>query len=622
MNPNLIRATASVAALFAICFWASGAALADDEAIQLAVSGPRYAIAMHGEPALRADFAHLPYADPGAPKGGRLSMGFQGTFDSLNPFNLKAGSTAQGLNTNIFQTLMMRSTDEPFTLYGLIAQSIETDEARSWVVFRLNPKARFSDGRPITSADVKFSFELLRKRGRPQHRAAYALVKSIETPDALTVRYDLAGSNDRELPMTLALMPVLASHATNLDRFDDANLDVPVGSGPYVIKDIRPGELLRLERNPDYWAKDLPIHRGLYNFDEIRIEYFRDGATFYEAMKAGLIDYREETNPTRWLTGYDFPAMRDGRMVKGAEKLGGAKGMQGFAFNTRREIFQDVRVREAFGYAFDFEWINANLYGGLYRRTRSFFDETELASTGRPADARERAMLAQWPGEVRADILDGKWAPPASDGNGRDRDNARKSLALLKQAGWNIIDGALRRRDASGAPGEPFAFEIMVTERNQERLALNFAQSLRRLGVSVRVRQVDEVQYQRRRQTFDFDMMIGTWAASNSPGNEQRNRWSSAAANMESSFNLAGAASPAIDGMIARILTAQTREDFVAAVRAYDRILLSGFYIVPLFHAPDQWFVHSSRLDRPRRLPTYAAPLFGATLDTWWRRKS
>ncbi|MDB5572053.1 MAG: uncharacterized protein JWN93_3236 [Hyphomicrobiales bacterium] len=624
MNPTLIRALAPFLALLALCLPPIGAARAQDATIQPAVGieapagRPMHGIAMHGAPALPPDFPHLPYANPDAPKGGRLSMGFQGTFDSLNPFNLKAGSTAQGLNVNIFQTLMMRSTDEPFTLYGLIAQSIETDEARSYVVFRLNPKARFSDGRPVTSADVRFSFELLRKRGRPQHRAAYALVQSIQTPDPLTVRYDLAGSNDRELPMTLALMPVLAAHATNLDRFDDANLDVPVGSGPYVIKDIRPGELLRLERNPDYWAKDLPIHRGLYNFDEIRIEYFRDGATFYEAMKAGLIDYREETNPTRWLTGYDFPAVRDGRMVKASEKLGGAKGMQGFTFNTRRDIFQDARVREALGYVFDFEWINVNLYGGLYRRTRSFFDETELASTGRPADALEREMLAQWPDAVRADVMEGKWTPPVSDGNGRDRGNARKALALLKEAGWSIVDGALRR----GADGEPFAFEIMVTERNQERLALNFTQSLRRIGVNARVRQVDEVQYQRRRQKFDFDMMIGTWAASNSPGNEQRNRWSSAAATMESSFNLAGASSPAIDGMIARILSAKTREEFVAAVRAYDRILLSGFYIVPLFHAPDQWFVHAKSLSRPKRSPSYAAPLFGATLDTWWRRAS
>lgn len=608
MSAPLIRALAAAAALLvAPLISACGYALASES------TGPKHGIAMHGEPALPPNFTHLPYARPDAPKGGRLVIGFQGAFDSLNPFNLKAGSAAQGINTNIYQTLMVRSTDEPFTLYGLLAETIETDAARTWVIFRLNPKARFSDGRPVTSADVRFTWDLLRKRGRPQHRAAYNLVRAIETPDERTVRFDLSGNNDRELPMNLALMPILPAHALNVERFDDSNLEFPLGSGPYVLKEIKPGDILRLERNPDYWAKDLPIHRGMFNFDEIRIEYFRDVASFYEAMRAGIIDFRDETNPTRWLTGYDFPAIREGRIVKQSLPLGGAKGMQGFAFNTRRDIFKDVRVREALNYMFDFEWINKNLYGDLYRRTTSFFDETELASTGQPANERERALLAKWPDAVRADILEGKWSPPASDGSGRDRQNARKALALLREAGWTIRDGVLQRK------GEPFAFEIMVQDRNQERLALNFAQSLQRIGIEARVRTVDQVQYQRRRQKFDFDMMMGMWVASNSPGNEQRNRWSSQSAKMESSFNLAGASSPALDGLIAQIVASADREDFIAAVRAFDRVLLSGFYIVPLFHAPDQWFAHSSRLKRPDYLPRYASPLFGATLDTWWR---
>ena len=608
MSAPLIRALGAAAVLLpALVFATLGCALAGEGA------GPRHAMAMHGEPALPANFKHLPYANPNAPKGGRLVIGFQGAFDSLNPFNLKAGSAAQGINTNIYQTLMVRSTDEPFTLYGLLAESVETDDARSWVVFRLNPKARFSDGKPVTSADVRFSWELLRKRGRPQHRAALNQVRELTTPDAQTIRFDIAGSNDRELPMNIAMMPILPAHAVNLDKFDDSTLEIPLGSGPYVLKDIRPGEILRLERNKDYWAKDLPIHRGMFNFDEIRIEYFRDVASFYEALRAGVIDYRDETNPTRWLTGYDFPAIEQGRIVKQSLPLGGAKGMQGFAFNTRRDVFKDVRVREALNLMFDFEWINKNLYGGLYRRTKSFFDETELASTGSPATDRERALLAKWPGAVRADILEGKWAPPQSDGSGRDRDNARKALALLREAGWTIREGVLQRK------GEAFSFEIMVQDRNQERLALNFAESLRRIGVVVRVRTVDQVQYQRRRQKFDFDMMMGMWVASNSPGNEQRNRWSSAAAKMESSFNLSGAASPALDGLIAQIVASADKQDFIAAVRAFDRVLLSGFYIIPLFHAPDQWLAHSSSLKRPDYLPAYASPLFGATLDTWWR---
>ncbi len=608
MSAPLIRALAAAAALLPALFFSSlSGALAGEGA------GPRHAIAMHGEPALPADFKHLPHANPNAPKGGRLVIGFQGAFDSLNPFNLKAGSAAQGLNTNIYQTLMVRSTDEPFTLYGLLAESIETNEARTWVTFRINPKARFSDGKPVTSADVSFSWELLRKRGRPQHRASFNRVREVTTPDAQTIRFDLAGSDDRELPLNIAMMPILPAHAVNLEKFDDSTLEIPLGSGPYVLKDIKPGEILRLERNKDYWAKELPIHRGMFNFDEIRIEYFRDVASFYEALRAGIIDYRDETNPTRWLTGYDFPAIEQGRIIKQSLPLGGAKGMQGFAFNTRRDIFKDVRVREALNYMFDFEWINKNLYGGLYRRTKSFFDETELASTGSPATDPERALLAKWPGAVRADILEGKWAPPISDGSGRDRDNARKALALLREAGWTIREGVLQRK------GEAFAFEIMVQDRNQERLALNFEQSLRRIGIEVRVRTVDQVQYQRRRQKFDFDMMMGVWVASNSPGNEQRNRWSSASAKMESSFNLSGAASPALDGLIGQIVASDDKQDFEAAVRALDRVLLSGFYIIPLFHAADQWLAHASGLKRPDYLPRYASPLFGATLDTWWR---
>lgn len=576
---------------------------------------PAHGIAMHGAPALPPDFTHLPYAEPSARKGGRVALGLQGTFDSFNPFNLKAGSAAQGLVGSVYQTLMFRSLDEPFTLYGLIAQSVETDEARSHVTFRLDPRARFSDGSPISATDVRFSFELLGKRGRPQHRAAFQLVKAIETPDATTVRFDLAGANDRELPLILALMPVLSRKHTDVENFDNASLAIPVASGPYVIKQVRPGQSYVLERNRDYWAKDLPIHRGFYNFDEIRFEYFRDATTFYEALKAGIIDYREETDPTKWLTGYDFPAIADGRLVKTALPLGGAKGMQGLAFNTRRPVFGDVRVREALGLLFDFEWINSNFYGGLYRRTKSFFDETELAATGRPADARERMLLAAYPGAVREDILEGKWAPPVSDGAGLDRTLARRAMALLSQAGFALERGQLR--NASGAV---LTFEIMVTEREQERLALIFAHSLRRVGIDARVRQVDLVQYQRRRQKFDFDMTFGAWIASNSPGNEQRNRWSTQSAGQESSFNLAGAQSPALDGLIAAMLKAVDPAEFRSAVRAYDRVLQSGFYIVPLYHKPEQWIVHSRDLSYPTRLPRYGNPLFGQTLETWWRR--
>lgn len=583
---------------------------------QSAAASPAHGIAMHGEPELPAGFTHFPYANPQAPKGGRLLLGQFGAFDSLNPFNLKAGSAVHGLIGPVFQTLMMRSLDEPFTLYGLVAESIETSQQRDFVIFHLNPKARFSDGRPVTSADVKFSFELLGKRGRPQHRAAFALVKGFSTPDERTVRFDLVGADDRELPLILALMPVLPAHATDVENFDNASLKIPVGSGPYRVGAIKPGQQIVFERIRDYWGETLPAQRGFNNFDTIRIDYFRDTTALHEALKAGLIDYRDESDPTRWLNGYNFPAITDGRLIRQVKTLGGAKGLTGYAFNTRRALFQDVRVREALGLMFDFEWINAKLYGGLYRRTQSYFDQTELSSTGRPASEAERQLLARWPGAVRDDIMAGQWRPPVSDGTGRDRALARRAIDLFGHAGWRLSNGQMRHAKTNA----PFVFEMLVTERDQERLALIYADAMRRIGVDMRVRQVDLVQYQRRRQTFDFDMMPGAWIASNSPGNEQRNRWSSAAASVPSSFNLAGVKSPALDGLIAAMLSAIAKDDFITAVRAYDRVLQSGFYAVPLFHKPEQWFTYRRELVYPDRLPKYGSPLFGPLLETWWRK--
>ena len=576
-------------------------------------AAPQHAIAMHGAPALPPDFDHLPYANPVAPKGGRLVIGLPGTFDSLNPSNLNAGSTAQGLAGNVFQTLMSRSLDEPFTLYGLVAQTIETDDERSYAIFHLDPRAKFSDGTPITSADVLFTFELLKKRGRPQQRVAFSLIAKVTTPDALTIRFDFPGLDDREMPLTLALMPVLPRHLVDVAKFDDANLTIPVGSGPYRIVAVKPGEQLILERNPNYWAKDLPVHRGLYNFDQIQIDYYRDQNSLFEAFVAGLSDFRTETNPIRWTTGYDFPALREHRVVRESLPFGGPKGMEGFAFNLRHRQFTDVRVREALGLMFDFEWINANLYGGLYTRTKSFFDESELASTGRPASEAERALLAPFPGAVRDDILEGRWQPPKSDGSGQDRSEPRRALNLLAAAGYELKDGRLAKGD------EQLTFEIMVQDRSQEKLALNYAASLARIGVEARVRLVDEVQYQRRRQNFDFDVMMGGWYASASPGNEQRGRWGSASADQPGSFNLVGVKSAAVDAMINALLAARTHEEFVTAVRAYDRVLLSGFYIVPLFHASMQWIAASTALGRPDQAPHYGSPVTGATLDTWWR---
>ncbi len=584
----------------------------------IALAGPAHgqeqaagAIAMHGAPALAAGFERLPYANPDAPKGGRLALAYLGAFDSLNPYNVKALSTAQGLVGNVYQSLMARSADEPFTLYGLIAQSIETDDARDRVVFRLNPAAHFSDGGKITAADVVFTFNLLKTKGLPSQRAAFAQVKSVTAVDAMTVRFDLAGANDRELPLFLAMLPVLSPAHTDAEHFEDQTLQIPIGSGPYRVEEVKPGQRLVLRRDPNYWARDLPIARGLYNFDEIRIDYYRDASAMFEAFKAGLYDFRIEDDPTRWLSGYGIPAVRDGRIVKAAIPIGLPKGISGFAFNTRRPLFADPRAREGVATMFDFEWINANLYAGVYKRSKSFFDDSELSAAGRPASPKERALLAPFPGAVRDDILEGRWAPPVSDGTGRDRALARKALDLLAAAGY-----ALRGQTLVDARGRPLSFEILVKNLQEERLALAYSASLARIGVTATVRLVDEVQFQRRRTRFDFDMMIGSWIATPSPGNEQRGRWSSPAATMEGSYNICGAASPAIDAMIAAVVAARDRDDFVAAVRALDRLLLSGFYIVPLFYAPDQWIAYSSALGHPDK-----TPLFGVALETWWRAK-
>jgi peptide/nickel transport system substrate-binding protein len=568
------------------------------------------AIAMHGAPALPPDFDHLPYVNPQAPKGGTLNLAYLGAFDSLNPYNVKALSTAQGLVGNVYQSLMTRSANEPFTLYGLIASGIETDAARDKVVFHLDPAARFSDGTPITSADVVFTFNLLKAKGRPQQRAAFSLVKSIAAPDDRTVIYDLAGANDRELPLTLAIMPVLPKARTDPQHFEDQTLQIPVGSGPYRVAEVRPGERLTLERDPNYWAKDRPIARGLHNFDRIRIDYYRDATAMFEAFKAGLTDYRIEDNPNRWRHEYDFPAAKDGRVIKAAIESRLPKGVSGFAFNTRRPVFAGPRVREALASMFDFEWINANLYDGAYKRSEGFFDDSELSSVGRPASERERELLKRFPGAVRDDVMEGAWRAPVSDGSGRDRTVAKHALDELAEAGYALRDGRLV--DPHGAP---LAFEILVRNRDEERLALAYARSLARIGVTANVRLVDEVQFQRRRTSFDFDMMIGSWIASPSPGNEQRGRWSSAAAKAEGAYNLAGVQSPAIDAMIAAILAAESNEDFVAAVRALDRLLISGFYIVPLYYAPEQWIAYSAKLGRPD-----TTPLYGVDLSSWWRR--
>ncbi len=585
---------------------------------------PRHAIAMHGEPALSAGFAHFPYVNSSAPKGGRLVQGVLGSFDSLNPFIVR-GLAPQGLRaplvsgTNIItgyvvESLMARSYDEPFTLYGLLAETVETDAARSFVTFTLNPAARFSDGRPVTPQDVVFSWQLLRDKGRPNHRIYYAKVARAEIAGR-AVRFDLSGADDRELPLILGLMPVLAEHAVNPETFEETSMAPPLGSGPYVVGKVDAGKSVTLTRNPAYWGRDLAVNRGFWNFDEIRFDYYRDASAYHEAFKKGLFDLRKENDPGRWQTAYDFPALRDGRVVKESFTSGLPKPSFALVFNTRRAVFSDVRVREAIAMLFDFEWVNHSIFFDLYRRSASYFEGSELSALKRPADARERALLAPFPDAVRPDVFDGTWAAPASDGSGRDRAILRRALALFAAAGYELRGAELVERRS----GRPLTFEILVTARSEgvdeERLALLFASNLKRAGIAVRVRAADAVQFETRRIAFDFDMMQNRWDQSLSPGNEQAFYWSSAAADHNGSHNYMGVKSAAADAMIAALLKAQTRAEVVAAVRALDRVLISGHYVVPLFHVPEQWLARWTYIDRPAK-----TSLHGYLPETWWRQ--
>ena len=564
---------------------------------------------MHGAPALADDFSATPYVNPDAPKGGRMIEGVLGTFDSLNPLIVQ-GLAVQTIRGYVVESLMARGYDEPFTLYGLLAQTVETDDARTFVTFTLNPGAHFSDGTPVTADDVVFSWRLLRDHGRPNHRTYYAKVENTEILNPRTVRFDFPNAHDRELPLILGLMPVLPKHAIDASTFENSSLAKPLGSGPYTVTAVDAGKSVTFKRDPNYWGRDLPINRGLWNFDELRFDFYRDENAYFEAFKAGLYDVRSESDPARWQTNYDFPAVRDGRVIKETFTNGLPKFSSDYVFNTRRAVFADIRVRQAISLLFDFEWINRDFFFNLYRRSASFFDDSELSAFHRPADARERALLAPYPDAVRADVLDGTWSPPASDGSGRDRNMLRQALALFAAAGYELKGTVLRNR----ATGKPLAFEIMVTNRDDERLALAFAGSLARAGIAAQVRLVDAVQYQQRLSTFDFDMIEHRWEESMSPGNEQTIYWGAAAADQDGSRNYIGVKSPAVDAMIAALLRARERIDLVAAVRALDRVLMSGSYVVPLFYLPEQWVARRAPIRHPAR-----TSLFGFLPDTWWR---
>jgi peptide/nickel transport system substrate-binding protein len=589
---------------------ALGAALVSALIPAPAASEPLHAIAMHGDPALPAGFTHMPYANPDAPKGGRLTFGLVGTFDSLNPFIVK-GLAVQQVRGYVVESLMARGQNEPFTLYGLLAQSVETDDVRSYVTFHLDPRARFSDGKPVLARDVLFSWQLLRDHGRPNHRLYYAKVTKAEAINERTVRFDFGGISDRELPLILGLMPIVAEHAVDPATFEDTSMTAPLGSGPYRVTAVEAGRSVTLTRNPDYWGRDLPVNRGLWNFDEVRLDFYREANGAFEAFKRGLYDFRVETEPLRWHEGYEFPAAQRGDVIRDTITTGLPQPSEFLVFNTRRPVFSDIHVRQALTLLFDFEWINRNYFFSLYRRTASFFAGSDLSAYGRAADARERALLLPFSKSIPDDILDGSYRLPVTNGSGRDRRTLRAALTLFAQAGYKLDHGVLRHRSSHA----PLTFEILTTTRDQERIALAYARDLKRAGITVSVRVVDAVQFDQRRLAFDFDMIQNRWDQSLSPGNEQAFYWGSAAADTQGTRNYMGARSPAIDAMIAALLAARERPAFISAVRALDRALMSGCYAIPVFNVPQQWIARWNRIERPRTIS-----LSGYLPETWWSK--
>ncbi|MHA3978642.1 extracellular solute-binding protein [Halovulum sp. GXIMD14794] len=601
LNRRLIAAAAGLTALASVA-WAE----------------PQHGIAMYGEPALPQDFVSLPYANPDAPKGGKIVFGERGGFDALNPYILK-GRSPYGLRVHVFESLMGRSWDEPFTLYGLLAESVETGPNREWVEFHLREEAKFSDGTPVTVDDVIWSYETLAESGLPTYANAWNKVGSVEKVGERGVRFTFS-EQDNELPLILGLRPILNPRDWDGRDFAESTLDVPTATGPYTVGDFEPGRFIEFVRNPDYWGKDLPFNAGQHNVDTIRYEYFADGDVIAEAFRAGELSTYRESSPGKWARDYDFPAVRDGRIEKSEIPHQRPSGMEGFVFNTRRDLFEDWRVREALIQAFNFDFVNRTLNDGAYKRMSSYYANSPLAMQPGAAEGQVAELLAPFADDLPPGAIDG-YALPENAAGGRDRAAIRRASGLLEEAGWTVQDGVLRNSE-----GNSFSFTISLdssarlislTPSEQEAVANIWRDNLARLGISAEIALVDSAQFAERKEIYDYDVIINRWGLSLSPGNEQYLYWGSNGVEEPGTRNYMGMNSPAAEAMIEAMLTADDQDGFTAAVRALDRVLMAGRYVVPFWYSDRTLMAHKSSLHFPEMLPLYG-DWIGFLPDVWW----
>ena len=565
---------------------------------------PVHGIAMHGELKYGPDFQHFDYVNPNAPKGGMLRTAARGTFDSFHGHIPKGNA----VSTRSIETLLTASDDEAFSEYGLIAESLEVPEDRSWIIFNIRPEARWHDGEPITADDVVWSFETLTTQGRDFFRRYYASVAKVEKLADRRVKFTFDEEENREMPLIVGQMPILPKHYWESRDFESTTLEPPLGSGPYRIKDFEAGRYVVYERVEDYWGADLPVNRGLYNFDIERIDFYLDDTAIRLALKAQDIDFRSENQAKAWASDYNVPSVEKGFLKKESVRHRLPTGMQAFIFNTRLPKFSDPRVRKALGYAFDFEWTNKQLFYSQYTRTESYFSNSELAATGVP-EGEELEILSKYQDRLPPEVFDEPYRPPSTDGSGHSRRNLRAAINLLAEAGWIVQDLKL----VNSETGEQMKFEILLVSQAFERIVLPFTRNLSRLGIDAKVRLVDQSQYINRIRAFDFDMIVSGWGQSDSPGNEQRSYWGSYTADVPGSRNFAGIKDPVIDEIIELIIQAPDRDSLIARTRVLDRVLRAGYYVIPNWHIRSDRILYWDKFSRPDT-PTKS----GAMIARWW----